>query len=369
MVYKVTYNSNRIKLLSMMVKTAEEFRSHRAEAKHIENVRLARQGDDKAKRRLTQFVYTTCGTEDGLLKGATRPTDTVMVDFDHIPLDEMHTVRDRILSLRDTLGLLILERSVGMQGYHVGFLRRWDMTYEQNLTWAAQLIGLPYDKNAKDITRVFFATTNSPDDLIFLDPRLFAPVSAEARAATGGALPKCPMVSPSGPLQAPAAPAPSAAAQQVSQTQRSYHGIPFGTIIAKYFELFNDGRLPEEGERNAQTYALASTLAPICDYSQSILEEVVPLFAGLPDDERRRTIASALNKDRKGIGYKLKQVIDAIRNDQSYSVLGATSSCPPPMPKQLPPLIRDILRPIPRRFCSYVAEACFPALGTYLHGV
>ena len=32
---------------------------------------------------------------------------------------------------------------------------------------------MEYDKGAKDITRVFFSTTGSPEDLVFLDDGVF----------------------------------------------------------------------------------------------------------------------------------------------------------------------------------------------------
>ena len=43
----------------------------------------------------------------------------------------------------------------------------------------------------------------------------------------------------------------------------SYHDIPYSVIIAKYWELFNEGKEPAEGDRNVKTYELAMTLRHI----------------------------------------------------------------------------------------------------------
>lgn len=148
-----------------------------------------------------------------------------------------------------------------------------------------------------------------------------------------------------------------------------YHGIPYADIIAKYWELYNEGRLPSEGDRNAKTFELAAHLAPICDYSLTILENIVPLYDGLPEDEWRQCIKNGLNQPRKGISYKVQKVLKALRQDQNFSELGGSFSRPPQQPAKLPPLLRDLLRPIPKRYQAYVSEACFPALGTHMHRV
>ena len=52
----------------------------------------------------------------------------------------------------------------------------------------------------------------------------------------------------------------------------------FKDIIAKYWELFNGGKEPVEGDRNALTFELAVTIRSICGYSLEKLMQVVPNY-------------------------------------------------------------------------------------------
>ena len=137
------------------------------------NVMAIRGGDESMKSRLMQMNYSCLPNDDGTLKGTTRMSTTVGMDIDHIPAEEMQAVRERILSKKDELGLLMLELSARAAGYHLVFKRKPELMQEENLRWASDLLGVKYDEGAKDITRVFFTTTASNDDLIYLDDALF----------------------------------------------------------------------------------------------------------------------------------------------------------------------------------------------------
>ena len=54
-----------------------------------------------------------------------------------------------------------------------------------------------------------------------------------------------------------------------------YNGVLFRDIIAKYWELFNGGKEPTEGDRNVLTFELAVTIRSICGYSLEKLMQVV----------------------------------------------------------------------------------------------
>ena len=142
-------------------------------------VSAIRKGDESLKSRLVQMNYSCLPNEDGTLKGSTRMTTTIGMDVDHIPDREMETVKESILSKAAELGLLMLELSARGRGYHLVFRRRPTMSQEDNLRWASTLLGVDYDAGAKDITRVFFTTTASPEDLIFLDDEIFRTLSPE----------------------------------------------------------------------------------------------------------------------------------------------------------------------------------------------
>ena len=109
------------------------------------------------------------------LKGCKTQSSTVGMDIDFNPEDadyekKMADVPNRILEKKDELGLLMLERSA-TKGFHIVFRRHPELSQEENLRWASELLGVEYDKGAKDITRVFFTPTT--ENIIFIDEEIF----------------------------------------------------------------------------------------------------------------------------------------------------------------------------------------------------
>ena len=159
------------------VQTEEELRQLRSTERQQSLVAQARQGQTDAKRKLLQFNYSCLPNEDGSLKASTRLSGSVGMDIDFSEADcqaenHSHAIRDRILSMKDEIGLLFFERSA-TKGYHIAFKRHPELTQENNLRWASQMLGVKYDEGAKDHTRVFFSSTASDDDLLFVAPELF----------------------------------------------------------------------------------------------------------------------------------------------------------------------------------------------------
>ena len=109
------------------------------------------------------------------LKGCKTQSSTVGMDIDFNPDDadyekKMADVPNRILEKKDELGLLMLERSA-TKGFHIVFRRHPELSQEENLRWASELLGVEYDKGAKDITRVFFTPTT--ENILFIDEEIF----------------------------------------------------------------------------------------------------------------------------------------------------------------------------------------------------
>lgn len=155
------------------VLTRGEYLALRDSEKQKRIVTSVRNGDDQEKKRLLQMNYSCLPNGYGPLKGCTTPSKSVGMDVDHIDQEQMAEVRDRILAKKDELGLLMLELSARGAGYHLVFRRRPELTQEENLRWASDLLGLQFDEGAKDITRVFFSTTASAEDLLYLDDAIF----------------------------------------------------------------------------------------------------------------------------------------------------------------------------------------------------
>jgi len=168
----IYYSKDKQKMMRE-VRNRAEYLSLRNSDWQKKNVMAIRGGDESMKSRLMQMNYSCLPNDDGTLRGSTRMSASVGMDIDHIPAEEMQAVKERILSKKEELGLLMLELSARAAGYHLVFKRKPNLTQEENLKWASDLIGVKYDEGAKDITRVFYTTTASNEDLIYLDDALF----------------------------------------------------------------------------------------------------------------------------------------------------------------------------------------------------
>ena len=358
------------------VTTRAEYMALRGSNEQQQLMAAIRSGNETLKHRLVQMNYSCLPNADGTLRGSTRMSNTVGMDIDHLSAEEMPAVRDRILDKKDELGLGMLEESARGCGYHLVFTRRPHMSQVENLQWAAQLLGVDYDAQAKDITRVFFTT--GTEQLIYLDDAIFELPSSESCDKGQGPVTFCDR------YQSPVTKTDSVdnslegkILKSCIPLQKDYNGMAYSDIIAKYWELFNGGKLPVVGDRNALTFELAVTLRSICGYSLEGLQAIVPNYWAAPDGtctdadrtEYLHTLENALKEPRRGMPLRLKQVLQALKEQQGVKACGGTVSTPPPMPKRLPPLIKLLTRNVPWYYKPAVASAVFPALGAHLHGV
>ena len=364
--------------------TREEYLSLRNGGEQRRLVERIRAGEEGLKSKLVQMNYSCLPNEDGSLKGSKTMSTTVGMDIDFVAPKDLSTeeqqiwlsermvgVPELVLGKKDELGLKMLERSA-TKGYHLVFTRRSELSQEENLKWASDLLGVKFDDNAKDITRVFFTTTASAEDILYLDDKIFrlTPSPSLLREGSGQTQRQ--------KLSTPLPHREGKGESLLGESLLSYNGILFTEIIAKYWELFNGGKEPVEGDRNALTFELAVTLRSICGYSLERLMQVIPNYwrptPGPSLDggewlEYRRTLENALKEPKKGMPFRLKQVLQALKSQQAVKACGGTLTAPPPMPKKLPPLIRLLTKNVPWFYKPAVASAVFPALGAHLHGV
>lgn len=348
----------------------EEYLSSRNTTKQRETLKTVREKDATKKSLLAQMNYSCLPNADGSLKGSKTASRSVGMDIDFEAPEElspdgqqdwlrerMAAVPELVLAKKDELGLLMLERSA-TKGYHLVFRRREELSQEENLRWASQLLGVEFDERAKDITRVFFTTTADDGELLFLDDEIFDETPAKLSVKEEHK-------------------APAASDAIAYDPDAMYNGVLFSDIIQKYWELFNDGKVPVTGDRNVLTFELAVTLRSICGYSLEKMLTVIPNYWMNADGECseedwaewRKTIDSALKEPRKGMPYRLRQVLQALRSQAGVKACGGTMTSPPPMPKKLPPLVKLLTKNVPWFYKPAVASAVFPALGVHLHGV
>ena len=361
--------------------TREEYLAQRDGGDQKPYLKRIRAGEEKLKNQLVQTNYSCLPNEDGSLKGSKRLSTTVGMDIDFVaPKDlsaeeqqawlseRMAEVPELVMSKKDELGLKMFEQSA-TKGYHLVFARRPELSQEENLKWASELLGVKFDDNAKDITRVFFTTTS--EQLIYLDDSIFEIEEApEADSSDGGQVP----VRNTEALMADRNLSP---VRSLAPQDKDYNGVPYSEIIKKYWELFNGGKEPVEGDRNALTFELAVTLRSICGYSIETLQQVIPNYWAKPDGtcskedltEWNNTLMNALKEPKKGMPYRLRQVMNALKETNRVKACGGTMTSPPPMSKRLPPLIKLLTKNVPWMYKPAVASAVFPALGAHLHGV
>ena len=344
------------------VATEEAYRRYRdsqAQQRWVETIRHPKPETDvsAAKRKLVQFNYSCLPTEDGCLKGAKRLSKSVGMDIDHLSVDEVNLVAATAIEKKDELGLLMLERSARGGGLHVVFRRHPEMDQETNLRWASDLLGVEYDAGAKDITRVFFATTS--EDLLYLHEDLFD--NAECEASTGSATAtkaatktatEAATTAPEAtqkadrtnryPMASVASEAASTASETVSETTGQndgeaktsdnqgektdkeaseaeaplcYEGIPYDRIIKKWWDFYNEGKTPSKSNRNTLTFELAVNLRNICDSDPQLLDRIIPCYDGFPEAEKMACIRSALGEKKTQMPKRLKDVLMAVRQD------------------------------------------------------
>ena len=313
------------------VETEEAYRRYRDSQTQVRNLTLIRHPQEDtdvaaAKRKLVQFNYSCLPTEDGCLKGATRLSKSVGMDIDHLSDDEVNAIAATAIDKKEELGLLMLERSARGGGLHVVFRRHPEMDQEANLRWASDLLGVEYDAGAKDITRVFFATTS--EDLLYLHEDLFD--NGECVAATGTEASFANQETSSAGPKTTTQPTTSSPEEgedweeqegkQAGKTSEgasplNYDGVPYDRIIKKWWAFYNQGKTPSKSNRNTLTFELAVNLRHICGFDRSVLDRVIPCYDGFAEAEKLSCIDSALGERKTQMPRRLKEVVEAVRQD------------------------------------------------------
>ena len=306
------------------------------------------------KHHMLQMNYSCLPNPDGSLKGTQRISNSVGMDIDFDPNaadyeEKMKSVPELVLGKKDELGLLMLERSAN-KGYHIAFKRRAELSQEENLKWASRLLGVEYDKGAKDITRVFF--TPPTDRLLFLDNKLFENTevnkmntgsadnknqnnpysekqglntdssdSADAETQKKNQINQKNQYSEKQGLNTDSSDSADSSEQSDSSlfTLRSslnYLGIPYSDIIRKWWQMYNDSQEPVCSNRNTLTFELAVNLRHICGFDRQLLNRVIPCYDGFPEAEKLACIDNALAEKRTQMPKRLKDVLLAIRQER-----------------------------------------------------
>ena len=343
------------------ITSEEEYKQLRGSNEQKANLRLARAGNDAAKRRLVQFNYSGHYPQ-GVVKGMKLPSCAFGFDMDEP--EAFAKAAKLLLKEPDKYGLLMLERSA-RQGGHAVFVREKGKTILENQVRIATMLKCEMDTSAHDINRVYFTTTSDDEDLLFLSPRLFKDEYDEAAVAAEGKVleererygqeelpegahkankhyepwkeefkkdsqggfksqefknsrisPSAASASAASASTASTAAASTSATSTTSAAQDNYLGIPYGEIIKKWWQMYNDGQEPMRSNRNTLTFELAVNLRHICGFDRNLLAQIIPCYDGFPEQEKMACINSALNEKITQMPKRLKDVLSAIRQER-----------------------------------------------------
>lgn len=335
------------------------------------------------KKHMVQMNYSCLPNEDGKLRGSKRISKSVGMDIDFCPDDadyekKMADVPELILSKKKDLGLLMLERSAN-KGYHIAFRRKPNLSQEDNLKWAAKLLGVEYDKGAKDITRVFY--TPPTDRLLYFDKELLDNTECKIQIQESE-ISKVDSCNTQKEQKAKDE-AAGKTSKKSNNSTLEYCGIPYSDIIRKWWQMYNDGHEPVRSNRNTLTFELAVNLRHICGFDRQQLNQVIPCYDGFPETEKLACIDSALGEKRTQMPKRLKDVLAAIRqellaaknsdNDEAINALDEANaqdelfyynSLP-----TLPQGIRDSINSVGPHLAMPALIAICPVLGCLATGV
>lgn len=340
------------------ITSEEEYKQLRGSNEQKANLRLARAGNDAAKRRLVQFNYSGHYPQ-GVVKGTKLPSTAFGFDMDEP--EAFAKAAKLLLKEPEKFGLLMLERSA-RQGGHAVFKREMGKTILENQVRIATMLECEMDTSAHDINRVYFTTSSDGEDLLFLSPRLFqdaydeASVAAEAKVleererfgreelpegahkankhykpwleeveektqnplmnqANQNDLKVQGSQNPQNSSKNQAQPA-SASPSPSSSSGNDYLGIPYSEIIRKWWQMYNDGHEPVLSNRNTLTFELAVNLRHICGFDGNLMAQIIPCYDGFSEQEKMACIKSALGEKLTQMPKRLKDVLSALRQEK-----------------------------------------------------
>ena len=364
-----------------VVKTKKEYFALRDSDYNKKNVMLARQGNDDAKHRLVQFNYSCVPNEDMLLKGIKQPSQFVGMDIDLDPIvgdsfktgfnpsaENLQHLEERILSKKAELGIVLVERSV-KKGFHVVFKRDWQKTQEENLMHASEVLGVPYDKAAKDITRVFFATTS--EDVLWLDEEIFSlsPVTNVTSSPLEG----------KGIDTQTSVQSPQSVSTPLSCGGAGGGSLHYDAIVEEFLKReCETWPVVPEGVRNDTLFNMVAKYLRYCtDHSFDKIKAILwPKYSfGLAETEVDSLIRSALSRERSLTPKVVKEVFQmknekgemkneaCAEDDESGMTQLLEGWTPPELPKKLPRLIELLVKPYEEKYHPMLVVTALTTLG------
>lgn len=302
-----------------------------------------------------------------------------VVDIDEIEYVDCAIERAMLLNTQDGIWkdhVLKIERSARGKA-HIDIRLPIGMTVEESQKQFCAELGVPYDSSC--ITRERFIYLVDKGSEIYRSPMWCAilpeeEIEARRKAFADRGLP----IDGYAPKQK-ATETVKSHEEKVEVSKVKYdeklvfaNGILYKDIVNKFWELYYHGQEPVEGTRNSDTFDLALHIRTICDYDIAKMMQVIPNYWG-PEGwtEYRDTLINANSVPRKGMPYKMRNVLEAVRKDRFKLRLSDGNDDVNGIPvyaKKKPDFIQLISSKADKSLRAMIEESVWPALCAYLSG-
>ena len=323
------------------VTNREEYVALRNAPENAKNFYDARGGNEAAKANQIQFCYNDL-LPDGVLKGCKHPSSTFAHDIDCGNEAEQAIIRAELLKKKDEIGLLELSGSARW-GLHAVCRRQPGRTIRECQYALSMATHTEYDTNARGLARVMFTGPATPDNLFYLDDAIFeepltvAESEVEYQCLKNRETKELEEVPPEAKkankhyrpwekLEVRGEKLEVRGETEEVRTQPSdispqpstevYNGLPYSEIIAKWWEMYNEGKEPVKSNRDVLTFELAVNLRHICGFDRLLMGSVIPCYDGFPEEQKMKCIDSALSEKRTMMPKRLKDVLFEVRRDR-----------------------------------------------------
>ena len=376
MIYRITYD-NKSRKLAHPVKNREELMALRNSQQNLDNL-------NKARKSQGSFFFH---------------------DVDCYDAEQSDAFKELILSKKETIGLMMLERSAS-GGWHLVCKRIPGTTILENQVRVSTELQIEMDTNTKDLQRVVYSTSGSPEDLPYLDDALFEePMTAEECEAEYLRLKerekKRQEQLPAGAKKANKHYKPWAEKREErSEEVRSgdVKEVKSGEVQSceadertRFIfrecmkeEGVTDADLVDRGGRHNSVKMILSSCTQLLTKEETLgmLKELMPdnwqdeniqtlvndFYSDYYNPSQRLTLfQKRVFRESRRLGGEVSAQSEselAVQNQSELSKLFA-SKLPPEIPKVLPKLVKAVTQHTPQRYKATVAQAMFPPLSTY----
>ena len=407
MIYRITYTGGH--KYASPVSNREELMKLRDSAENLDNLRKVRQGDGKAKANLLQLAYNL-GHVNGALAGCKSIGSYFFHDIDCYDAAQTESYRDLILSMKDQIGLRMLEKSAS-GGWHLVCLRQPGLTILECQVKVASLLKIEMDTSVHDLQRVVFSTSGSADDLVFFDDELFGePMTAEECEAEYARLKsrerqRQEQVPPGAkkadkhyrPWEETEEKGVKSAEVKDGKAEATDEKLEVVPANARTRFIFNEcikesglepWHLTKVGSRHpslksvlsvgttqllskAELFGVLQEYMPDNWQDENIRQLVNDFYNNYTEPNRRMSVferkvyARSLQMETHFTAPEPLPSSDTATDDTTAFSRIFASPQPPEPPAKLPKLLEIITRNTPQHYKATVAQACFPPLATY----